>query len=100
VIQKRFNNLKEEYELINHCYDLVAKENDILKSDNGTKFYEVLTKYPEINLYDDDYHPSALGSFLNACVFYQILTNKKASKQKYNGDIDPKTAKLLKKIEK
>ncbi len=92
------NSLKEECELINHCYDLVAKKNNILKSDNGSKFYKVLTKYPKIDLYDDDYHPSDLGSFLNACIFYQMLTNKKATKLKYNGEIEPKTAKLLKKI--
>lgn len=94
------NNLEEENQLINQCYDIVAKENNIAKSNNGTKFYEVLIKHPEINLYDDDYHPNELGSFLNACIFYQMITHKKASKLKYNGEIEPKIAKLLKKIAK
>lgn len=77
---------------------MVAKENNLLKSDNGNKFYEVRTKYPEIELYEDTSHPNKYGSFLNACIFYQMLTNKKASNLNYNGVIEPNTAKLLKKI--
>ena len=93
-------NLEQEIKLINESYDLVAEKNGIKKSDNGTKFYEILTEYPKIELYDDDIHPNANGSFLNACVFYQMLTNNKASDLKYNGEIEPKTAELLKKIAK
>ena len=93
-------SLEQEHNLINEAYDLIAKENDLLKSDNGNKFYEVRTKYPEIEIYEDESHPNKNGAFLNACIFYQMLTNKKASHLKYNGDIEPKIAKLLKKIAK
>jgi hypothetical protein len=93
-------NLEQEIKLINESYSLVAEKNGIKKSDNGTKFYEVLTEYPEIELYDDDSHPNANGSFLNACVFYQMLTYRKATDLQYNGEIEPKTAELLKKIAK
>lgn len=93
-------NLEQEIKLINESYDLVAEKNGIKKSDNGTKYYEILTEYPEIELYDDDIHPNANGSFLNACVFYQMLTSKKLTVLKYNGEIEPKTAELLKKIVK
>lgn len=93
-------SLEQEVKLINEAYDLVAKENNLLKSDNGNKFYEVRTKYPEIELYEDNSHPNKYGSFLNACIFYQMITNKKASNLKYNGEIEPNTAKLLKKIAK
>lgn len=93
-------NLEQEIELINESYRLVAEKNEIKKSDNGTKFHKILTEYPEIELYDDNIHPNANGSFLNACVFYQMLTNRKATDLKYNGEIEPKTAELLKKIAK
>lgn len=91
-------NLEQETKLINESYDLVAEKNNLLKSDNGTKFYEVLTNHPEIELYEDDIHPNKYGAFLNACIFYKVLTDKKASKLKYNGKIEPKTAELLKQI--
>jgi hypothetical protein len=93
-------NLEKEIELINKSYDLVAEKNSLLKSDNGTKYYEVLTNYSEIELYEDNNHPNKYGAFLNACIFYQILTDKKASELKYNGEIEPKTAEILKAIAK
>jgi hypothetical protein len=93
-------NLEQEIELINKSYDSVAEKYGLTTSDNGNKFYEVLTKYPQIELYEDDSHPNEYGAFLNACVFYQILTDKKASDLKFNGGIEYKTAELLKKIAK
>jgi hypothetical protein len=93
-------NLEQENRLINESYDLVAQKNNLLKSDNGNKFYEVLTKHPEIELYEDDSHPNKYGAFLNACVFYQMLTDKKASELKFNGEIEPKNAELLKQVAK
>lgn len=89
-------NLEQEQKAINEAYDMIAKENELLKSENGNKFYEVRTKYPEIELYEDDSHPNKYGAFMNACVFYQMLTNKKASHLTYTGDIEPEIAKLLK----
>lgn len=91
-------SLEQENKLINESYDLVAQKNSLLKSDNGTKYYKVLTEYPEIELYEDESHPNKYGAFLNACVFYQMLTDNKASELKYNGEIEPKPAELLKRI--
>lgn len=93
-------NLEQEIAIINESYSLVSKSNNIIKSDNGNKFYEARTAHPEIELYEDDIHPNKYGAFLNACVFYQMLTEKKASELKYNGKIEPKIAELLKKIAK
>lgn len=91
-------NLQQEIKLINDSYDLVVAKNGIEKSDNGTKFYKTLTEHSDIELYDDGSHPNANGSFLNACVFYQMLTNKKATELTYVVDIDPQTAEILKTI--
>jgi len=92
------DNLEQEIKLINNSYEILAKKNKILKSNNGAKFYEVLIEYPEIELYEDYIHPNKYGAFLNACIFYRMITNNKASDIKYNGDIEPKIAKLLKRI--
>lgn len=91
-------SLEQEFKMIKESYSLVAKENDIIESNNGTKYFEVRTKYPEIELYEDDIHPNKNGAFLNACIFYQMLTDKKISDLVYNGEIEPKTAERLKKI--
>ncbi|WP_053971219.1 hypothetical protein [Mangrovimonas sp. ST2L15] len=91
-------SLEQEIKTIDKSYELVAQENDLLKSNNGEKYFEVLTQFPELELYDDDIHPNKNGAFLNACIFYQLLTNKKATDLKYIGDIEPETAKLLKQI--
>jgi hypothetical protein len=91
-------NLEQEVKIINEGYNLLAKECELLKSENGNKFYEVRTQYPKIELYEDESHPNKYGAFLNACIFYQMLTNKKALKLKYNGEIEPEIAKLLKEI--
>ena len=91
-------NLEQEITAINESYNLVSKSNNIIKSDNGSKFYEIRTSHPEIELYEDHIHPNKYGAFLNACVFYQMLTENKASELKYNGEIEPKTAELLKQV--
>lgn len=93
-------NIEQKINVINASYNMVAKSTNIIKSDNGSKFYEVRKSHPEIELYEDYIHPNKYGAFLNACVFYHMLTGKKASKLNYTGEIVPKTAKLLKKIAK
>lgn len=93
-------NLEQEIIEINKSYNLVSKSNNIINSDNGNKFYEIRTSHPKIELYEDYIHPNKNGAFLNACIFYQMLTDKKASELNYNGEIEPKTAELLKKIAK
>ena len=90
------NNLRQEVSVINEAYEKLATDNNLIRSDNGTKFFETQLKHPEIELYDDNSHPSKFGSFLNACIFYQMLTDKKASALNYNGEIEPEKSKLLK----
>ena len=41
-------------------------------------------------------YPSMAGAFLNACIFYEILTNKKAKNLIFSGKLDPKTSKIIK----
>lgn len=91
-------SLEQEIKLINESYDSVAEKHDLITSENGNKVYEILTEYPDINVYEDDIHPNKYGAFINACVFYQMLTNKKASELKFIGEIEPNIAELLKNI--
>ncbi|WP_127138794.1 DUF4886 domain-containing protein [Flagellimonas oceanensis] len=91
-------NLEQEIELINEAYGSVAEKYGLILSDNGNIVYEILTQYPDIKLYEDNIHPNKYGAFLNACIFYQMLTDNKASDLKYHGEIESKTADILKRI--
>lgn len=93
-----FQNLVEYKNLINKGYSILAKKNDLTKSKHTDAVYDVVTNHPEINLYLDDIHPNKNGAFINACMFYQLLTNNKAKQLKYTGDIEDKTAKTLKNL--
>lgn len=93
-------DLVQHQELISDGYSLLASKNDLIQSKNSEKFYEVMTKYPDIELLEDEIHPNKAGSFFNACIFYSLLTNKDASQLKYLGEIKPETANRLKKISK
>ncbi|AWW00550.1 DUF4886 domain-containing protein [Arcticibacterium luteifluviistationis] len=91
-------SFEQELDLINDSYDLVAINQSLICSENANKFYEVLMEFPDVELYEDDMHPNENGAFLNACIFYQMLTGKKASVLKYTGAINLKTAEILKGI--
>lgn len=91
-------NLKEHTDLVNASYNELAEQHKIEVSNNANLFYAVRTNNPEIELFDDNFHPSKYGSFLNACEFYQLFSNKNSSDLKYNGTLEKDTAQILKKI--
>lgn len=91
-------DLDDEIKYMNISFDKISKENNIIISNHYLIHQKLFKEYPNISLYESDGHPIECGSFLNACVFYKLLTNKKPSKLKTNGNLDFKTAKILKKI--
>ena len=95
---QNIEKIEDEIELINKAYKMLAEDCDLIKSDNGTKLHEIELKYPEINLYEDTSHPNKYGAFLNACVFFELITGEKPSYLKYSGIIEPEIAQKLKDI--
>jgi hypothetical protein len=89
-------NLEHHTNMINQAYQELADNNSIEKSNNGNLFFKIREKHPEIELFDDSFHPSKYGSFLNACEFYQIFSNKKVTDIEYNAEIESNIAELLK----
>lgn len=90
--------MEEETQLINEGYTLVAKRNDMERTNHADAFYKVITQHAEIGIYEDTIHPNENGAFLSACLFYQMLTGQPATKLKYNGSIKPKVANTLKTV--
>lgn len=92
------HNLEDHLAVLNKAYQSTASETGIARTDHGSKFYTVIKNHPDIELYEDTYHPNENGAFLNACVFYTFLTESDATQLKFTGNLDPETAAVLKKV--
>ena len=93
-------SLEKETQYINEGYAIVAEQNNIERTNHADKFYELITRHPDISLYEKegDYCLNKNGAFLSACILYHMLTGKKPSKLKYKGNIKPEVAKVLKEV--
>lgn len=85
---------------LNSNYDSIAKNLGLEKTNHGNVFYRVLKTYPELEILEDDMHPSNLGAFLSACIFYEMITEKDATVLEYSADLDIKKAEVLKRMVK
>ncbi|MDO1512378.1 DUF4886 domain-containing protein [Maribacter confluentis] len=94
----KIENYEQEFELIDNGHSLLAKKNGMLKTDNGKLYRMVKENKPDLALLEDPIHPNENGAFLNACEFYEILSGRKASNLKTNGQIEPQIAEYLKNI--
>jgi hypothetical protein len=61
-----------------------------------TAWDEALSRDPAVDLLADGNHPNRAGSFLIACVFYAVLTNRDPAGSDYAGDVEPEQARFLK----
>lgn len=91
-------NEKEYLRILNEALNQINLKQKMIISNHPNIHFNIRNKYPEIQLYDDDYHPSKIGSFLNACIFYKMITNKNPTRLKFNAGLDEKTTSLLKRV--
>ena len=62
----------------------------------GLAWAEARRREPGIDLWaDDGKHPSRLGSYLAACVFYATLTGRDPARSEFTGDLAPAEARFL-----
>ncbi|HEY4003198.1 MAG TPA: hypothetical protein VGO93_30295 [Candidatus Xenobia bacterium] len=54
-------------------YEGLADELHVPIAPVGLAWKQVRRERPDLNLYEDDHHPSAMGSYLMACVVYRVL---------------------------
>jgi hypothetical protein len=94
----KIESYEQEFELVEKGHSLVSEKNGMEKSDNGNLFRMVKETKPELALLEDPIHPNANGAFLNACEFYEILSGKKASNLKVDGELEPSIAEYLKSV--
>lgn len=76
----------EEFDIIQASFNEVSLTIQGKVAPVGLYFELCKKKYPELSLFEstEDTHPSALGSYLIACVFFKILTGEKTADVKYS----------------
>ncbi|MBC2839384.1 DUF4886 domain-containing protein [Robiginitalea sp. SC105] len=93
-----FGNLSEHTRALNAGYEELAKAANMEKSNHGDLFERIRNDHGEIDLFDDAFHPSAAGAFLNACEFYYLLTGSNPTALEYTGPLDADQAQTLKRV--
>lgn len=96
VCSPEINDNEEYFSLLQSGYEELSESNEMILTNHSQIFKKVKEKYPEIELLEDTMHPSKIGAFLSACIFYNIISSKEAKGLEYNANLDPETAKLLK----
>ena len=91
-------NKKEHLRILNEALNQINLKQKMTISNHPNIHFNIGNNYPEIQLYEDEYHPSKIGSFLNACIFYKMITNKNPTRLKFNAGLDEKTTSLLKRV--
>jgi hypothetical protein len=72
--------------------------NSVSRDKISNKYDEILKQYPTLDLYDKDSHPTKFGAYLNACIFYKLLTDSDSVSITYYGDLTKPEAILLQKL--
>lgn len=99
----------KEFDLMMHkhlckTYSEMAIELKCKIAPCGPAWKVINEKYPQIDLYqpnDGNCHQSLKGAYLNACIFYKIVTGKSPIGLPYKGKtfkLSPKEAKILQKV--
>ena len=86
---KKFNwtcTFEEMQKMLNHRYNLLGSKLALPVAPCGIAWEHFAPNSPfHIDLfYSDNKHPNKVGSFLNACIFYTVITGKTSVGIKYN----------------
>lgn len=80
----RFKGPDDMLHEIRRYYSDVARELRVRVVPVGEAWFATLTEAPKTNLYMDDHtHPTQVGTFLSACVFYRALTDDNVQQTDY-----------------
>lgn len=92
---KKFQSLEEEKDYLENQYAAIAKETNLTVTKHSAMEYIFEKEHPDLNMWHDDAHPSKIGSYFNACVFFKLFSDKNLKHIKENFDINPETASAI-----
>lgn len=95
-ISNSYNN--EEQEKSNKHYEEIATKTDGILSYSGNAFMKFHSRFPDIELYEDEKHPSLAGAYLSACCLYDAVYQQKSEKVQYYDILNHEIAIKLQKV--
>jgi len=94
--EKGYASLAEMQSHITSSYTQIAAEVNAAAAPAGPAWMMASSQNPELELWDGDAnHPSLLGSYLNACVFYAFFTQTSPEESGYTHNLPPEIAQAL-----
>lgn len=80
-------------------YSKLGSELGVQVAPAGLAWAEALRREPRLDLWaDDGKHPSRLGSYLAACVFYAILSGREPAGSRFKAGVEPGQARLFRQV--
>jgi hypothetical protein len=77
-------------------YGLVRARLDAAIAPVGAAWRDAVSRDPCVDLWENDgIHPTPLGSYLTACVFYAVLTGRNPTRSSFTGGLDRTQAQWL-----
>lgn len=93
------NNYDEkEQEKTNEHYKIQALRTNGILSYSGNAFLKFHKNFPDIDLYEDQKHPSLAGAYLSACCLYSTIFKSNSQEIQYYDLLNPEIAINLQKI--
>ncbi len=95
----RMNDYESMQLEIQKGYQEIARELDVTVAPVGTAWLAAVQEHPDLNLWrEDGSHPSKQGTYLAACVFYQVIFQESPIELTYLAGLSRDTAKTLQRI--
>ncbi|GAB4019857.1 hypothetical protein [Spirosoma koreense] len=92
---RQVNSLEDEFKLLSSESDSLAAVTKVNTIDIGQTYHQALTEHRLLGLYDQDGHPTKLGAYLNAYIFYRFLVGTEPVRMDYYGDLSKEEATAL-----
>jgi hypothetical protein len=95
----RMNDYESMQLEIQKGYQEIARELDVPIAPVGTAWLAAVQEHPDLNLWrEDGSHPSKQGTYLAACVFYQVIFQESPVGLTYRAGLSRDTAKMLQSV--
>ena len=81
---------------INYGYTQIAQELHVMAAPVGSAWSIAVKEHPELGLWQEDgSHPTGIGTYLAACVFYAVIFHESPPELSYHADLPKETANIL-----